>query len=1169
LAYLAVRSGREHSREALASLLWPERPDREALSALRYALSNLRSALGDRGSAGDRRETSPFLLVTRTTVEFNRASDHWLDLAEFEELRLQPDVASLERALSLYRGPFLDGLSLADSPAFEEWALLKVEETRRSVLSVLGHLTTLQMARGETSEAERWARRQLELEPYREQAHRQLMVALALSGERSAALAHYETCRQLLAQDLGCEPEDETLALYAQIRDGTLSHPPSPPASLTAMQWAPSTAAQHGSPATSAYPRVELVARQQELARLGSFLEQALTGQGGVALIEGEAGGGKTALLDEFARWAGQAHGGLIVLSGRCNAYAGAGDPYLPFREMLQTLAGEVEGKRASGTLSPAQARRVWEALPAVGAALVEHGPDLIDSFVPGEALVRRAEAFRTPSGVTQWQARLREIVQRDQQGTAPAPQADLFAQVTHVLHAVAVSRPLLLSIDDLQWADGGTVALLFHLGRRLSGSRILLVCAYRPEALPEPTDPEGPGRPLGSVLQELAREWGDVLIDLDQADGRAFVEAYVDSEPNRLGPAFRQALYDHGGGNPLFTVELLRSFQRQGALLQDEAGRWVEAGELDWERWPPRVEAVIAANVADLPDEDRAILQAASVQGEQFAAEVVAGVLAWDEEAVVRRLSGPLGTRHRLVEAVSLDRLPSSGQRLSRYRFRHWLVQRSAYRSLDAVARARLHEATGRALEAVYAAEERPPALAPALARHFEAAGMPLEAARYRLEAGRWAAHLVAYDEAIAHLERGLALLDGVAPSRERLRLELVLCMAMDTPAMLQRGWQAPAYTRALERLSELIQHPDLRDDPQRLTGLSVLALSMGWSAHPESSSRAGDQLLGLAQEGDQQPHMLGHWALGFSYWLRGQPIAAREHLGRALTLYAPEANGPLSGLLGADPGVMAHAMLGSVLWLLGYPDQARASLQQGVAQARELDQAPSLGFAHFMAAMMTSVLGRDVAVALNHCQALSALGQVNLVYGVWAELLAAQAQAQEGRAGAGTLELELEQGLARAVEAGSTWQAAGSGAGYAGLLLLQAEVCAQAGQIETGQQAMDQALAWIERTGVRAMEADVWRMRGELLLLADRSVSSTDPGDAQSCFLRALQVAREQQARWLELRAAVSLARLWRNQGRRDEARELLADIYGWFSEGFDTPDLIEAKSLLEELA
>ncbi len=942
------------------------------------------------------------------------------------------------------------------------------------------------------------------------------------------------------------------------------------------------------------------MAREQELARLGARLDGALAGQGGGTLVTGEAGAGKTALLDEFARQAAEAHGELIVLHGRCNAYGGVGDSYLPFREMLQTLAGDVEGKRAGGTLSVDQAQRAWEALPTVGAALVAHGPDLIDTLVPGEALLRRLEGFpalslalaSVPRGASGWQERLREIVRRDGQEAAPGagpgrgrpdPQTSLFAQVTQVLRAVSRRNPLLLVVDDLQWSDGGTAALLFHLGRHLAGSRILLACACRQEALGRQSGAGSQEGCVGAVLHELCREWGDVLVDLDEADGRALVEAYVDSEPNRLGAAFRQALVDHTDGNPLFTVELLRSFEHAGALVQDEAGRWVEGPDLDWERWPPQIESLIARYLAELPDEDQALLQAASVQGEQFAAEVAARVLDRDEAAAVRRLSGPLRTRHRLVEAVSLDRLPSSGQRLSRYRFRHWYLQRTAYRSLDVVARARLHEATGRALEAIYATEgEQHLVSAPELARHFEAAGMSLAAARYRLEAGRRAAKLVAYEEAIAHLERGLALLEGMAASPERRRLELRLCMAMCTPVMLQRGWQAPACTRVLERVADLILHPDLQNDPERLTALSALALSTGWSADPERTRRVGEQLLGLvpteaagqAQEDGRQTLMLGHWALGLSHWLQGHLVAAGEHLDRALALYDPAVVCSQGGSMGADPGVMAHVMSGAVQWLSGHPDQARARFRQGVAQAQELDQPSSLAFAHFVAAMINSVVGRDVATALSHCRALQSLGQLSLVYGVWAELLAALAQAQDGQARAGTPEAGIEAGVTRAVEALSAWRAAGRGAGYAGLLLLQAELLAQADRPEMGLRAMDDAEAWIERTGMRVMGADVHRMRGDLLLTANasaRSGTSVRPGacaEAEGCFGRALELAQDQGARWLELRAAVSLARLWQAQGRRAAARELLVGIYGWFTEGFDTVDLVEAKILLEEL-
>ncbi len=1198
LAYLAVERERDHSREALASLLWPERPDREALSALRYALSNLRHALGDRPA------DSPFLLVTRRTLQFNTASDHWLDVAEFQGLMGRTDVPGLERAAALYRGLFLEGLSVDDSPAFDEWMLLKGEELRRGAMSALRCLTALQLQRGETGEADRWARRQLELEPYHEQAHRQLMAALALGGERSAALAHYEACRRLLERELGCGPEDETQALADQIRDGALPRPPLPPGVLDAAD------AEGPAPrSVGLRSRTRFVAREGELVRLGTLLDGALAGQGGVGLIAGEAGSGKTALLDEFAHRAAAAHGDLIVLRGKCNAHAGAGDPHLPFREMLQTLAGDVEGKRAGGTLSPEQARRAWEALPVVGAALVEHGPDLIDRFVPGEPLLRRAEAFPAPGppagsgrrGGQAWQARLREALRGAGEGMPPgsgvppagsnlsssirgsrererwALQSDLFGQVTQVLHVVSMQRPLLLAVDDLQWADGGTAALLFHLGRRLAGSRILLLCAYRPEAVAHAEDAQAvPG--VGEILRELVREWGEVVIDLDGADGRAFVEAYVDGAPNRLGAAFRQALYDHTGGNPLFTVELLNSFERDGTVVQDRTGRWVEAGVPDWERWPPQVEAVIAGHLAALPDEDRTLLRAASIQGEQFTAEAAARALGWSEEATARRLSGPLRTRHRLVEAVSLERLAWNGQRLSCYRFRHALVQRSVYRSLDAVEGARLHEATARAMKALVASAvgrvgaglpgpgEAPPgavaqALAPELARHYEAAAMPLEAARWRLAAGQWAIRLVAYDEAVAHLERGLALLEDLSPSPEGLRLELGLHLALIMPVSLRSGWQAPLATRALERLFLLVQHPDLQDEPQRRDALSVLALATGWSADPERGRRVGEQLLRMGEAGDARACLQAQWVLGHSEWLKGRLVAARERLEKALALSRPQAaDAPGHSFLVA-PGVTARAVLGFVLWLLGYPDQARDCLQGAVAEAEVLEQPSSTAFAHLMAGMVLWFLGRDSSAALAHAQVLRSLAGTGLIYGAWAELLV------HGRGGTGQPGRHGSQ--ARVAEAGAALQAAGAGVGHVGQLMMRAQAFVQAGQPAAAAEIMDEALAWIERTGVRLMEAEAWRMRGQLWWAqAAGAPASPSAGDAQACFRHALELARKQQARWLELRATADLARLWQAQGRRGEARELLAPIYAWFAEGFDTADLVDAGTLLAQL-
>jgi DNA-binding SARP family transcriptional activator len=1177
LAYLAVERGRQHPREALAALLWPERTDREALSALRNALSKLRGALGDRRSPGDRGMVQghhdPFLLVTRTHLQFNQASDHWLDVAEFE--RLMQDAGStkqdpescllrLESCVELYRGPFLHGLSVGDSPAFDEWMLFRGEEYRRTVLEMLGQLASLQAAQGVYAEAARWARRQLDLEPYREQAHRQLMAALALGGERSTALAQYETCRHLLAEELGCEPEDETQALYAQIRTGTLRIAVSLPP-----------------PVAAPPPPPRFVAREQELARLRSLLDRALAGRpppgqsvgpgGGVALIAGEAGSGKTALLGEFARRAGLAYGDLIALRGSCSAHGGAGDPYLPFRELLRALAGDVEGERAAGTLSPEQARRAWEALPAVGAALAEHGPDLIDTFVPGEMLLRRVEGFPGPARAAPWRQKLREIALGGRAGKGTAAQSALFTQVTQVLHAVAAGRPLLLAIDDLQWADGGTAALLFHLGRRLAGSRILLACAYRPEALQDPPDPKSLSRPLGSVLQELTREWGDILVDLDRADGQAFVEAYVDSEPNRLGTGFRRALYDHTEGIPLFTVELLRSFERRGALVQDEARHWIEAPGLDWEHVPARVEAVIAGHLTGLPDEDRALLGAASVQGDKFAAEVAARVLGWDEEAALRCLGGALRTRHRLVEAVSLERLPSSGQRLSNYRFRHLLVQRSAYDGLDAVERARLHEATGRALEAIYAQEERPAGLAAELARHYEAAGMALEATRSLHDAGRQAMRLAAFRQALDRFDHGLTLLAEAPPSPERTEIERLLQVARLGPQRNLAGAGSATVGGALARAAEA-GTGDAQGRP-KLAALFAQASLLSARGQCEDGLVVAGQMLDQATQWGEEAFLgLAHWHFGFIYHILGNPQEAESHFSWILAWLTPERQAELRAAVGLD--LMAHTLTFSAVdqWLLGYPEQALARSTQAVTGALEQGDLYGQALASAVGCITLFLLRSDAAELRERselCHRLS-LQKGFAIWQVYAEVFLGWLAVMRG---------EDVAGIERMRGAIAAWQTKGMAVGTDSLVLVLADGClAAACRCRAGEAALRtgrlaDALAAMEPLlGPRVLcgqsyQAELRRVRGELLLERDGLAAA---GEALACFEQSMQLGRDQGALGWELRGAMSLVRLREQQGEAfaaelAEARQCLREVYGRFTEGFDFPDLQDAAALI----
>jgi len=607
LAYLAVEADRPHRREVLAGLLWPDWPDRDALSNLRYTLSDLRRAIGDRIV-----EPS-FLLITRDTLQFNPASDHKLDVRDFEFLSAEgrlsvtdpeSQIENLKSAIDLARGSFLEGFSLGDSAAFEEWVLFSRERLARRLSSALHHLAIAYEQRGEYEQAQSIARRQLELESWDETAHQQLMRALSLDGQRSAALAQYDTCHRLLAEELGVEPSAETTRLYEQIRDEEFKAPAPILISQPDLTADPPPFLEKDESVEAEGPA--FVARERELAQLDGYLDAALTGQGQVVFITGEAGSGKTALVQEYIQRAQETDTELLAVIGNCNAHVGMGDPYLPFREILGLLTGDIQARWAAGAITTAHARRLWDALPLTAQALVDAGPDLIDTFIPGAALLERATTYTDKLGGANWQSSLNELVKRQSlrrvrdggagSSTPSSRQADLFEQYTQVLRTLVDKQPLLLALDDLQWADRGSIDLLFHLGRRIAGSRILIVGAYRPAEVAIGRD--GERHPLEPSVNEFKRSFGDIEVDLERTEGRRLVDALLDSEPNRLGAPFREMLYQQTLGHPLFSVELLRGMQDRGDLVKDPEGLWIEGSALDWETLPARVEAAIAERI-------------------------------------------------------------------------------------------------------------------------------------------------------------------------------------------------------------------------------------------------------------------------------------------------------------------------------------------------------------------------------------------------------------------------------------------------------------------------------------------------------------------------------------------------------------------------------------------
>ncbi len=550
--------------------------------------------------------------------------------------------------------------------------------------------------------------------------------------------------------------------------------------------------------------REVFVGRERELRQLDGFLHRALAGQGTVCFVTGEAGSGKTALVTEFARRAEETHADLVIAIGGCNAQTGIGDPYLPFREVLGLLTGDVEAKLAQGTITQKTAGRLRDFLRISGQTLVEIGPDLIGIFVPGAKLAVRAATFAADKAG--WLERLEKLEERSAvvAGGHRLDQSRIFEQYTDVLLALAAKRPLMLVLDDLHWADASSISLLFHLGRRIGESRVLMLGTYRPEDVAQGR--AGEQHPLEGVVSEFKRYLGDIWVDLGQAvgsDGQRFVDALLDMEANRLGESFRRELLRRTGGNALFTTELLRDMQERGALVRDQEGRWVEGPALDWGALPARVEGVIEKRIGWLEAEEREALTVASVEGEEFTAEVVARVQAVDERGFVRRLSGELEKQHHLVSAQGIRRL--GAQRLSLYRFRHNLFHKYLYGSLDEVERAYLHEDVGNVLETLYGNQVGE--ISVQLARHFQEAGIADRAIDYLQQAANRAVRLSANQEAVAHLTKALELLGTLPDTPERMQQELTLQITLGQALVATKGVWGPGGRTSLRQRADAVR--------------------------------------------------------------------------------------------------------------------------------------------------------------------------------------------------------------------------------------------------------------------------------------------------------------------------------------------------------------------------
>jgi DNA-binding SARP family transcriptional activator/tetratricopeptide (TPR) repeat protein len=1136
LAYLVLNAGIAHRREKLASLFWPESNEADARGYLRQALWRVRKSFTDAKLKGD-----DYLQISELSISFDKASNYWLDADQLLKVVEGQPVEEVMARARLYIGEFLPGF-------YDEWIVLERDRMLTAYHRSMNLLIQALIQTRNWDAVLKWSEEWIYLGYSPEPAFKAMMQAYAGLGNQGMVSATYQRCVKALDRELGLQPSLEIQRLYEQILKGDIERPEEAP-TLTAPQREPFLVRNELPP----LDRPVFVARKRELSQLETFFEHAALGQGQTIFITGEAGSGKSALLAEFTRRILANHSDLIVASASCNAHTGAGDPYLPFREILGLLTGEVEARWRAGALDSEHAQQLWNILPITAQALVKKSPDLINTFIAGPALLERARSYSSAN--QDWFVRLEELVKiKAAVTTLPMPhQSDLLEQYTGLILALAHKYVLVLVIDDLQWADLGSISLLFHLARQITGSRVLIAGAYRPEEVA--LGREGLRHPLASVINECQRIFGVCLVDIDQAESRAFMDALIDSEPNCLGAPFRDRLFRQTLGNPLFTIELLRGMQERGDILQDTEGRWLEGPALDWETLPARVEAVIGERIGRLAYPLQAALRAASVEGDVFTAEVLERVWESGERGLLGILRDELDRQHRLICAQSIQRI--DGQLLSRYRFRHTLYQQYLYQSLDEVERVHLHEQVGCTLEALYKDCQESPSfmdITPHLARHFQEAKIVTKAIHYLQMAGERALQLNAYQQAATHLEAGLKLISALPDSRERAQKELALLLAFGWTKMA-RSAPNPEAKAALTKARQLShQTGSTAQLCLVLYNLSTHYYVRG--EHLKALELAEEGLRTAQQSGDPFQLALSYWHIGFVQFAMGDYRAAHDHLGRTIAFYDPHQHHQLLiSVHGMDAGLGAMAYDACCLWCLGYPEQAAHLSQEALTLARALRHAFSQADVVCYGGCMLDDMRGNGQSLLDHADELVTLSKEASFTGYLAtgtsfrgQALAMSGQIQEG------IE-QIRQGMAMNASLDVTW-------GFIGNLRALAQIYASTGQVEKGLQTLDEAVALVEKHSERNWEAELYRLSGELLLMQGNE------DEAEASLQKAVQVARQQHARSWELRSATSLAALWQKQGRTEQAHQLLSEVYAWFTEGFETPDLIKARELLSRL-
>ena len=705
------------------------------------------------------------------------------------------------------------------------------------------------------------------------------------------------------------------------------------------------------------------------------------------------------------------------------------------------------------------------------------------------------------------------------------------FEAILGLLIRICHSKPMVLTVEDLHWIDKTSEELLDHLIGSLTSTSILLILLYRPE---------------------YNHQWGSKsnyrkigLSQLTNQSSTELVQAIL--KGGEVSPEISELILNRTSGNPLYMEELTHSLLENGSI-QKKDHQFTLIGKASNIQIPDTIQGIIAARMDRLEDSHKRTMQAASVIGREFAFRILQMITGFREELKTYLLN--LQGLEFIYEKKLFPDLE--------YFFKHALTQEVAYKSLLNKKRKDIHKKIGKAVEQIYA--ERLDEFYEMLAYHFTEGGHTEKAIRYWQRAGQRAVQLSANAEAISHLTKGLEMLKTMPDTSERIQQELILQTTLGPALMAAKGPGAPEVEKAYGRAKKLCQQ--VGETPQLFSVLFGLWRFYIFRARLQTARELAEQLLTFALGNQDSGFLLeARFTLGGTLFWHGDFDSAREHLEQAFDLYDTQQHHSHIFLYGQDPAVVCLSYMAFVLWILGYPDQALKKTREALNQAKECTHLFSLAYALFGAAIVHQLRRETIATQ----KLTEAVIKLSTDRGFPYFLVVGRILRGSSLAG----QKIKKEGIEQMCQSLAVCRAQGVETNRTYYLSLLSEAYRKKRQVENGLTVLAEAQAVVENTGERWWEAELYRLKGELLLMQESvkaGLKSTGKTEAERCFRYAIDVARKQNAKSLELRSVRSLSRLLLGQGKIEEARHILADIYSWFTEGFDTADLKESKALLE---